>query len=65
MGRLCLISQPFVIAFSMWFRILDYGQTILDADRVAQALDGFCAAPEVSEFPVTVQIDGTPNDVVE
>ena len=35
MGRLCLISQPFVIAFSMRFRILDYGQTIFYADCVA------------------------------
>ena len=48
----------------MWLWILNYGPPILDADCVAQAPDGLCAAPEVSELSVTVQIYGTPNDVI-
>ena len=61
MGWLRLIAQPFIVAFAMGIGILDNGQSIFDADGVAQTPNSLCAAPEVSEFSVTVQIDRTPN----
>ena len=44
--------------------VLDNGQSVLNADGVAQSTDGFCAAPKVAELPVTVQVDRTPNDMI-
>ena len=64
-GGLGLIAQPFVIALSMGLWIFDNGQTVLNADGIAQMPDCLCTAPEVSELSVTIQVDGTPNDVVE
>ena len=65
MRGLCLISQPFVIALSVRFRVLYNRQSVFNADGVAQTPDSFGAAPKVAELPVTVQIDSTPNNVVE
>ena len=48
----------------MGIGILDNGQSIFDADGVAQTPNSLCAAPEVSEFSVTVQINRTPNNVI-
>ena len=64
MGGLGLIAQPFVIALSMGLWIFDNGQTVLNADGIAQMPDCLCTAPEVSELSVTIQVDGTPNDVI-
>ena len=44
--------------------VLNNGQSVLNADGVAQSTDGFCAAPKVAELPVTVQVDRTPNDMI-
>ena len=64
MGWLRLIAQPFIVAFTMGIGVLDNGQSIFNADGVAQVPNSLCTAPEVSEFPVTVQIDRTPNNVI-
>ena len=41
-----------------------YGQAVLNADGVAQMPDRFCAAPKITELPVTVQVDRTPHDMI-
>ena len=64
MGGLRLIPQPFVVAFSMRFWVLYNGIAVLNADSIVEPPDRVGAAPEVSEFPVTVQIDRVPDDVV-
>ena len=64
MGGLRLIAQPLVITFAVGLWVLDNGQSVLNADGVAQSTDGFCAAPKVAELPVTVQVDRTPNDMI-
>lgn len=63
-GGLDLNAQPLVVAFSVWLWVLDNGQTVLDAEGIAQTPDGFGAAPKVAELPVTIQIDSTPNNVI-
>ena len=63
-GGLDLNAQPLVVAFSVWLWVLDNGQTVLDAEGIAQTPDGFGAAPKVAELPVTIQIDSTPNNVL-
>jgi len=40
------------------------GQTVLHAQGIAEALDGFGGTPEVAELPVTVQINRMDNDVI-
>lgn len=64
MGGLRLISQPLVVTFPVGLWVLDNGQSVLNADGVAQSTDGFCAAPKVAELLVTIQIDSTPNDMI-
>ena len=64
MGGLCLIAQPLVVTFAVGLWVLNNGQSVLNADGVAQSTDGFCAAPKVAELPVTVQVDRTPNDMI-
>ena len=56
MGGLCPVPQPFVVAFSMRFWVLYNGIAVLNADGIIQPPDRAGTAPEVSEFPVTVQI---------
>ena len=65
MGGLRLIAQPLVVTFAVGLWVLDNGQSILDAEGIAQTPDSFCAAPKVAKLPVTVQVDRTPNDMVE
>ena len=65
MGGLRLISQPLVVTFPVGLWVLDNGQVVFNAEGIAQMPDGFCAAPKVAELPVTVQVDRTPNDMVE
>ena len=65
MGGLRPIAQPFVVTVAVGLCVLDYGQSVLNAEVVAQSTDGFCAAPKVAKLPVTVQVDRTPNDMVE
>ena len=65
MGGLGLVAQPLVVAFPVWLWVLDNGQPVLNAEGIAQMPDGFRAAPKVAELPVTIQIDSTPNNVVE
>ena len=64
MGGLGLIAQPLVIAFSVGLGILHNGQSVLNADGIAQAPDGSGAAPKVAEFTVTIRIDRRPDDVI-
>ena len=64
MGGLCPVPQPFVVAFSMRFWVLYNGIAVLNADGIIQPPDCAGAAPKVSEFPVTVQIDRVPDDVI-
>ena len=64
MGGLCPIPQPFVVAFSMRFWVLYNGIAVLNADSIVEPPDRAGTAPKVSEFPVTVQIDRVPDDVV-
>ena len=64
MGGLRLIAQPLVVTFAVGLWVLDNGQSVLNADGVAQSTNGFCAAPKVAELPVTVQVDRTPNDMI-
>ena len=64
MGGLRLIPQPLVIAFSMRFWVLYNGIAVLNTDGIVEPPDRAGTAPKVSEFPVTVQIDRVPDDVV-
>ena len=64
MGGLRLIAQPLVVTFAVGLWVLNNGQSVLNADGVAQSTDGFCTAPEIAELPVTVQVDRTPNDMI-
>ncbi len=64
MRGLCLIAQPFVVAFAVELRILHNGQSVLNADGIAQATDGSGAAPKVAEFSVTIRVDRRPDDVI-
>ena len=64
MGGLRLIAQPLVVTFAVGLWVLDNGQSILDAEGIAQTPDSFCAAPKVAKLPVTVQVDRTPNDMI-
>ena len=64
MGRFRLVPQPLIVAFPVWLWVLDNGQSVFNADGVAQTPDSFGAAPKVAELPVTVQIDSTPNNVI-
>ena len=64
MGGLRLIAQPLVVTFAVGLWVFDNGQSVLNADGVAQSTDGFCTAPKVAELPVTVQVDRTPNDMI-
>ena len=65
MGGLRLIAQPLVVAFAVGVWVFDNRQPVLNADCVAQSADSLCAAPKIAELPVTIQIDSTPNNVVE
>lgn len=65
MGGFGLVAQPLAVAFSVWLWVLDNGQPVLNAEGIAQMSDGFRAAPKVAELPVTIQVDSTPNNVVE
>ena len=49
---------------SMRFWVLYNGIAVLNADSIVEPPDRAGAAPKVSEFPVTVQIDRVPDDVV-
>ena len=40
MGGIGLFAQPLVVAFSVGFRVLHNGQSVLDTDGIAQASDG-------------------------
>ena len=64
MGRFRLIAQPLVVTLAVGLWVLDNGQSVLNAEGVAQTPDGLCAAPKVAELPVTVQVDRTPNDMI-
>ena len=64
MGKASQIAQPLVVAFAVALWILHNGIAVLDAEGVVQPPHGFCAAPKVSEFAVTVQIDGADDNVV-
>ena len=64
MGGLGLFAQPLVVAFSVGFRVLHNGQSVLDTDGIAQAPDGSGAAPKVAEFSLTIRIDRRPDDVI-
>ena len=48
----------------MRFWVLHDGVSVLDADGIVEPPHGPGAAPEVSELPVTVQVDRVPDDVV-
>ena len=48
----------------MRFWVLYNGIAVLNADSIVEPPDRAGAAPKVSEFPVTVQIDRVPDDVV-
>jgi len=64
MGGIGLFAQPLVVAFSVGFRVLHNGQSVLDTDGIAQASDGSGAAPKVAELSVTICIDRRPDDVI-
>ena len=64
MGGLRRITQPLVVALAAPLGSLHNGVAILDADGVAQAVDGAGAAPKVSELAVTLQRGGVPYNMV-
>ena len=64
MGRFRLVSQPLVVSFAVGLWVLDNGQPVLNADCVAQSSDSSSATPKVAEFPVTFQVDRTPNNMI-
>ena len=63
-GRLLLISQPFIIRLAFDFWILHDGVTVLDADGIIQSADCSGAAPEVSELSGFIQGGGVPDNMV-
>ena len=63
-GGFCLIAQPLIVTFAVGLWVLDDGQSVLNANGVAQSTDGFCAAPKIAKLPVTLCIDRRPDDVI-
>ena len=59
-----MTSQPLIVALSAPFRIFYDRKSVFDADSVTEIADSLCASPEISEFPVTVQVDGIPDNVI-
>lgn len=64
MRGLCLIAQPLVVALAMGLWILHNEVAVLNADGIIESLHSPGASPEVSELPVTFQIDGVPDDMI-
>ena len=54
-GGLRRIAQPLVVALAAPLWSLHNGVAVLDADGVAQAVDGAGAAPKVAELAVTLR----------
>ena len=65
MGGLCRIAQPLVVALAAPLWSLHNGVAVLDADGIAQAVNGAGAAPKVAELAVTLQRSGVPDNMVE
>lgn len=59
-----MIPQPLIVRPSTSLRVFHNGQTVLHAQGIAEALDGFGRTPEVAELPVTVQVNRMDNDVI-
>ena len=64
MGGLGRIAQPLVVALAAPLGRLHDGVAVLDADGVAQAVNGAGAAPKVAEFAVTFQRGGVPYNMI-
>ena len=60
MGRLLLISQPFIVGLAFGFWILHDGVTVLDADGITEPADCSGATPEVTELSGFIQGSGVP-----
>ena len=58
------IAQPLVVTLATPLGGLHDGVAVLDADGVAQAVDGAGAAPKVAELAVTLQRGGVPYNMV-
>ena len=63
-GRLRRVAQPLVVTLAAPLGSLHDGVAVLDADGVAQAVDGAGAAPKVAELAVTLQRGGVPYNMV-
>lgn len=63
-GGLRRIAQPLVVALAAPLGCLYNGVAVLDADGVAQTVDGAGAAPKVAELAVTLQRSGVPYNMV-
>ena len=63
-GRLLLISQPFIVGLAFGFWILHDGVTVLDANSIIQSADCSGATPEVSELSGFIQGGGVPDNMV-
>ena len=63
-GGLRRIAQPFVVALAAPLGCLYNGVAVLNADGVAQTVDGAGAAPKIAELAVTLQRSGVPYNMV-
>lgn len=63
-GGLRRVAQPLVVTLAAPLGGLHDGVTVLDADGVAQAMDGAGAAPKVAELAVALQRGGVPDNMV-
>lgn len=63
-GGLRRVTQPLVVALAAPLGSLHNGVTVLNADGIAQTVDGAGAAPKVAELAVTLQRGGVPYNMV-
>ena len=63
-GGLRRVTQPLVVALDAPLGSLHNGVTVLNADGIAQTVDGAGAAPKVAELAVTLQRGGVPYNMV-
>ena len=63
-GGLGRVAQPLVVALAAPLGSLHNGVAVLDANGIAQAVNGAGAAPKVAELAVTLQRGGVPDNMV-
>ena len=62
--QLSTISKPLIVGLPMPFGIYNNEIAILNADRVTEPVQRLGRTPEVTELPITFQIDRVKDDMI-